>query len=76
VAPTGAPPGHRRSKLPPTTDATGDQDPKLTHTVIRRNPEATAPVKPVSARPSVGTPEATGVAGTVPIEGGDRDHAP
>jgi RNA polymerase sigma-70 factor (ECF subfamily) len=71
------PPGHLRSKLPGTTDGDGqNQDPQLTEPVIGRNPKATAPVKPASAKPSVVTPEVTGASGSVPIEGGDHDRAP
>jgi RNA polymerase sigma-70 factor, ECF subfamily len=68
---------HLRSRLPGTADADGqNQDPQLTEPVIGRNPKATAPVKPASARPSVVTPEVTGASGSVPIEGGDHDRAP
>jgi hypothetical protein len=71
------PSGHLRSGLPATADADGqNQGPQLTDPVIGRNPKATAPVKPSSARPSVVTPEVTGASGSVPIEGGDHDHAP
>jgi RNA polymerase sigma-70 factor (ECF subfamily) len=71
------PSGHLRSKLPATADADGqNQDPQRTDPVIGRNPKATAPVKPASARSSVVTPEVPGASGSVPIEGGDHDRAP
>ena len=71
------PSGELRSRLPATADADGqNQDPQLTEPVIGRNPKATAPVKPASARPSVVTPEVTGASGSAPIEGGDHDRAP
>jgi len=77
VASTGGPPKHRRSGLPTAADTDGqNQDPVVTERVIEGNPEATAPVQPTSATPHVAAPEITGAAGSVPIEGGDHDHAP
>ena len=76
VGPTGAPPMYLGSRPPGTAEADGHQDPAMTDTVIGRNPEATAPVKPASARPSAMTPDVTGATDAVPIEGGDHDHAP
>jgi RNA polymerase sigma-70 factor, ECF subfamily len=76
VAPTGSPPRHLQSRLPAAAEADRHQAPALTDTVIGRNPEVTAPVKPANARPGAVTPEVAGAAGSVPIEGGDHDHAP
>jgi RNA polymerase sigma-70 factor, ECF subfamily len=77
VESAGRPTGQLRSRLPATVDTDGQsQDQQLTDPVIGRNPEATTPVKPASARPSVVAPEVTGAPGSVPIEGGDHDYAP
>src|SRR5262245_7198081 len=76
AGPTGAPPRYLRSRPPGTADTDGRQDPAMTDTVIGRNPEGTAPVKPASARPTAMTTEVTGATGAAPIEGGDHDHAP
>jgi RNA polymerase sigma-70 factor (ECF subfamily) len=77
VESAGRPSRQLRSRLPATADTDGQsQDQQLTDPVIGRNPEATTPVKPASARPSVVTPEVTGTPGSVPIEGGDHDYAP
>jgi RNA polymerase sigma-70 factor (ECF subfamily) len=76
VAPTSSPSKDLQSRRPAATEADGHQDPAQRDTVIGRNPEATAPVKPASARPNAVTPKVTGASGSVTIEGGDHDHAP
>ena len=76
VASTGGRTGHPGSALPTASDTDAQsRDPMLTEQVIERNPQAIAPVKPANARPGVAAPEITDTAGSVPIEGGDHDHA-